>query len=192
MYYTSLQIFIYFLFLGVATNGANSIPDRNRKNSSFRSKTISDLLACCAHVTASIRMFPPCFLNQMPFLLLFLQPILRIYSSTFSSFFVHPLPLISQYFLCFFVNLPLQFLAIIQFCQVLSSQELMYQNSNLDCWQTLIKTGFQSFLDLLKVQVFCVKLESSCCRIHCAIRSGSIDQELDSTDRKSSRMFFSA
>ena len=95
IYYTSLQIFIYFLFLGVATNGANSIPDRNRKNSSFRSKTISDLLACCAHVTASIRMFPPCFLNQMPFLLLFLQPILRIYSSTFSSFFVHPLPLIS-------------------------------------------------------------------------------------------------
>ena len=175
MYYTSLQIFIYFLFLGVATNGANSIPDRNRKNSSFRSKTISDLLACCAHVTASIRMFPPCFLNQMPFLLLFLQPILRIYSSTFSSFFVHPLPLISQYFLCFFVNLPLQFLAIIQFCQVLSSQELMYQNSNLYCWQTLIKTGFQSFLDLLKVQVFCVKLESSCCKIHCAIRSGSID-----------------
>ncbi|KAM3701803.1 hypothetical protein ACJW31_05G202800 [Castanea mollissima] len=67
-----------------------------RKNSSFRSETISDLLACCAHVTASIiRTFPPCFPDQMPFLLLFLQPILRIFFSTFSSFSVRPVPLIS-------------------------------------------------------------------------------------------------
>ena len=48
----------------------------------------------------------------------------------------------------------------------------------------------QSCLDLLKVQVFCIKLESSCCRIHCAIRSGSIDRELDSIDRKLCRLFF--
>ena len=67
---------------------------------SFRSETISDLPACCAHVTAFIiRTFLPCFPDQMPFLLLFLQPISRICSSTFSSNFVHPVPLISYYFL---------------------------------------------------------------------------------------------
>ena len=38
---------------------------------------------------------------------------------------------------------------------------------------------------------FYVKLESSYCKIYCAILSGSIDQELDSIDRKSCR-FFSA
>ena len=54
IYYTSLQIFIYFLFFGVATNVVNSLRDGNRKKSSFRSEIISDLLACCAHVTASI------------------------------------------------------------------------------------------------------------------------------------------
>ena len=48
----------------------------------------------------------------------------------------------------------------------------------------------QSCLDLLKVQVFYIKLESSCCRIHCAIRSDSIDRELDSIDRKSCRLLF--
>ena len=84
------------------------IPDRNRKNSSFKFETISDLPACCANVTASIiRTFLPCFSDQMPFLLLSLQPISWICSSTFSSFFVHPVPLISYYFLCFFFNLPL-------------------------------------------------------------------------------------
>ena len=79
--------------------------DRNRKNSSFKSETISDLPACCAHVTASI---------IRTFLLLFLQPISRICSSTFSSFFVHPVPLISYYFLYVFFNLPLQFPFVIK------------------------------------------------------------------------------
>ena len=108
------KIYIYFPLLGVATNGANSIPE-TEKNSSFGSETISDLLTiCCAHVTASIiRTFPPCFTDQMPFLLLCLQPIYRICSFTFSSFFVHPVPLISQYFLSFFFNLPLQYLSVI-------------------------------------------------------------------------------
>ena len=38
---------------------------------------------------------------------------------------------------------------------------------------------FVFLLDLLKVYVFYVKLESSYCRIYCAILSGSIDRELD-------------
>ena len=38
--------------------------------------------------------------------------------------------------------------------------------------------------------MFYVKLESSYCRIHCAFRFGSINRELGSTDRKSSRIFF--
>ena len=74
--------------------------------------------------------------------------------------------------------------------QVLSTQELMYQNFNVYCWQTMIKTDVKSCLDLLKIQVFYVKLESSYCRIKCAILFGSIDRELDSIDRKSCRLFF--
>ena len=38
--------------------------------------------------------------------------------------------------------------------------------------------------------MFYVKLESSYCRIHCAFRSGSIDRELNSIDRKLCRLFF--
>ena len=49
---------------------------------------------------------------------------------------------------------------------------------------------FQSCLDLLKVYAFYVKLELSCCRIYCVNMLGSIDQELDSTDRNSGRTFF--
>ena len=53
----------------------------------------------------------------------------------------------------------------------------------------MIKT-FQSYLDLLRVYAFYVKLESSCYRIYYLNLPGSIDQELDSTDRKSCRLFF--
>ena len=53
----------------------------------------------------------------------------------------------------------------------------------------MIKT-FQSCLDLLKVYAFYVKLESSCCRIYCVNLPGSINRELDSTDRNSGRTFF--
>ena len=37
---------------------------------------------------------------------------------------------------------------------------------------------------------FYVKLESSYCRIYCAILFGSIDRELNSIDRNLDRMFF--
>ena len=54
----------------------------------------------------------------------------------------------------------------------------------------MIKTGFKSYLGLLKVYAFYVKLESSYYRTYSAILSGSIDQELDSIDRKSCKLFF--
>ena len=53
----------------------------------------------------------------------------------------------------------------------------------------MIKT-FESCLDLLKVFAFYVKLESSSCRIYCVNLPSLIDQELDSIDRKSCRLFF--
>ena len=46
------------------------------------------------------------------------------------------------------------------------------------------------FLVLLKVYAFYVKLESSYCRIYCENLPGLINQELDSIDRKSCRLFF--
>ena len=61
-------------------------------------------------------------------------------------------------------------------CQVLSTQELMYQNSNVYCWQTMIKTGCLVLFRLAQSCSFYEKLESSCCRIKCAFRPGSIDQ----------------
>ena len=89
------------------------VPNWNRKNSSFRSETIGDLPACCAHVTASIiRTFLPCFPDQMSFLLLFLQPISWICSFTFSSLFVHPVP---PYFILFLMFL-FQFASSVSFC----------------------------------------------------------------------------
>ena len=75
-------------------------------------------------------------------------------------------------------------------CQVLSTQELMYQNSNVYCWQTMIKTGCLVLFRLTQSCAFYVKLESSCCRIKCAFRPGSIDRSLDWIDRISGIMFF--
>ena len=56
----------------------------------------------------------------------------------------------------------------------------------------MIKTGYLVFFRLAQSCAFYVKLESSYCRINCAFRPGSIDQNLDLIDRISSRMFFSA
>ena len=47
----------------------------------------------------------------------------------------------------------------IESCQVLITQELMYQNSNV--WQTMIKTGCLVLFRLAQNCVFYVKLESS-------------------------------
>ena len=54
----------------------------------------------------------------------------------------------------------------------------------------IIFNSLEVVLELTPKYVFYVKLESSCYIIHYAIRFGSIDQELDSIDRKSGRMFF--
>ena len=75
-------------------------------------------------------------------------------------------------------------------CQVLSTQELMYQNSNVYCWQTMIKTSCLVLFRLAQSCAFYVKLKSSCCRIKCAFRPGLIDRSLNSIDRISGRMFF--
>ena len=46
-------------------------------------------------------------------------------------------------------------------CQVLNTQELMYQNSNIYCWQTMIKTGCLVLFRVAQSCVFYVKLDSS-------------------------------
>ena len=66
----------------------------------------------------------------------------------------------------------------------------MYQNSNVYCWQTMIKTGCLVLFRLAQSCAFYVKLKSSCCRIKCAFRPGLIDRSLNSIDRISGRMFF--
>ena len=66
----------------------------------------------------------------------------------------------------------------------------MYQNSNVYCSQTMIKTGCLALFRLAQSCAFYVKLESSCCRIKCAFQPGSIDRSLDSIDRISGRIFF--
>ena len=74
---------------------------------------------------------------------------------------------------------------------VLSTYELMYQNSNVYCWQTMIKTSCLVLFRFAQSCALHVKLESSCCRFKCAFRPCSIDRSLDSIDRISGRMFFS-